>query len=170
MGQDFDVTAALESAESIIRYWVKRTRPMYADDFRSACGLAIAEASRKWDPERCELAHYLRYLMHKRCRDTARRLCVDRRGKLWECWRLPEWWEPEPPPYDDHPWRFRQAMAALDVVEAEGLASAKACRAVRLYIELRSMEPVAAELGVTESRVSQLMAEAARQIRLKVAV
>lgn len=153
----------LRAAHAIARYW-SRSAPWLADEFESAAFFGMAEAIARHDPERSVLRSHAIWTMHARCRDVRRAWVIGRFGHLRATTvQFPI--EPAEPPHDDTRWLLAQLLRTVDEARAGGRISAKARAAVLLWLELERQDLVAERLGVSESRVSQLVHEVIDAVR-----
>lgn len=190
VGDGYDLAAGLRESRFVAREWT-RASGWLAEEYESACNLALAEACAKWDPSLMGFRSYCRFLMYRRCRDVYRKNVRVRSGRLQARW-LPyhaEWWDIEgafdkedergsQPPWhedsyapDDSDWRLRQVLPHIVTLPRLGLASEQAVRRVLLYLEVGSMKEAAEREGVHLTQICHDLAAVARGIKfLKVAV
>lgn len=180
-----DLTPQLHDARVIAKAWASRTRPYLIEEYESACNLAIAQGCQAWVPERGDFAGFCRCLMHRRCTDVLRYhyggVRVYQNGREYRRHGRPalvaweqEWgdrWVADPYTPDDTAWRAARAVEAVkalpvrrDRSHGPGV-SQRTLDGVLLYLELGSMEAVAERMGITQSRVSQYLAEVGRAVR-----
>lgn len=173
------MTAELvEASRRVAAYWA-RAMPWLADELESTTIAAAGEAVTRHDPDGMPLNRYAVHIMHQRCRDLRRQWVLSRggvpRSKTLFWLRSATSYDGidyednhldfPGPPYDDTRWLLANLLQAVDDAHAGGLVSAKAREAVLLWLETESQKEVAARLGVTPSRVSQLVHEVIDAVR-----
>ena len=176
-----DLSPQLHDARVIAHSWTMRSLPWLREDYLSACNLAIAQALRRPEDGR-DFGGLCRCLMHRRCTDVFREYFGGTRFYLgereyrrrarprevaWDSGSVADHDRSMEDPYvpDDTAWQVARAVEVIRTLPGRHLAPQRSVDGVLLYLELRSMEAVAERMGVTESRVSQYLAEVGRGVR-----